>query len=1071
MNRLEKALSSSAGEIATPRFPSRWGHGLLCGILFLIVSSTTEASENLQFNRDIRPILSDRCFKCHGPDKASRKAGLRLDQSEEAYAERKKSGGHAIVPGKPDQSLVCRHIFSKDPDEIMPPPNSNLALNPGEKETIRRWIAEGAQYQPHWAFIPLPDSVPVPAVKNRGWPRNEIDHFILARLEKQGIKPSPEADKTRWLRRVTYDLTGLPPTPAEVETFLTDKSPKSYENVVDRLLASKHFGERMAVPWLDAARYADSYGYQSDQLCPTWPYRDWVVSAFNENLPFDKFLTDQLAGDLLPHPTRQQRLATAFNRLHRQTGEGGSIEEEWRTEYVSDRVHTFSTTFLALTFECAHCHDHKFDPITQRDYYSLFAFFNSIDEYGMYNDSAHVPTPSLLLPTPEQEQAMSATSQTLKAKTERVHQAAHDSELNFESWLKKSDVTADIPGLAAHFTFDSLAQTDHFANAVNAGNVSTAIGPNTLVPGKSGQALQFTGDDEVTFPNVAGSLQPWDQYTVVFWLQLPKAISNAVIFHRTEGTDVGFHGTELCLDQGHLSFVIKRFWPGNAIAIRSTAELSPEQWTQIGVSYDGSGKAAGMSLFLNGQPVKSEIVRDNLFKSPENGGSGLSFGARFRSSGLKGGLLDELRVYNRPLASIEVTQLFDGHALTDALAQKNATTLKPYYLAALAPAVTQARAERAEALQHFLETRNPLQETSVMEELPQPRPAYVLARGRYDSPKTEANLVTRTTPAALLPFPAGAPRNRLGLAQWLTDPHHPLTARVAVNRFWQMLFGRGIVSTTENFGVQGAPPTHPELLDWLARDFINSGWDIKATLKKMVLSATYRQDSRLRPDLRENDPENLLLARGPSQRLPAEMIRDTALAASGLLEDGLGGPPVSPYLPGDLWRESNTMSPAYHQSVGEALYRRSLYTVWKRTAPMPDMTAFDAPSREVCVVKRNNTGTPQQAFVLLNDTQFVEAARMLAEKALKQGGPKLEQQINFAFRCMTARDPDPQEEILLRQLFEEQKEIFTREPQRAEKLISVGDRKRDPALNPIDLAAATALTQAIMSLDATVWKR
>ncbi len=743
-----------SGAVAAPRLLRRAFIILLYGTLVSMVSSEIHAAEKLQFNRDIRPILSDRCFKCHGPDKASRKAGLRLDLPEEAYAERKKSGGHAIVPGKPDQSLVCQHIFSKDPDELMPPPDAHLALTPAEKETIRRWIAEGGQYQPHWAFIPLPDSTPVPAVKNHSWPRNEIDHFILARLEKDGIKPSPQASKSRWLRRVTYDLTGLPPTPAEADAFLADKSAGAYERVVDRLLASKHFGERMAIPWLDAARYADSYGYQSDQLCPTWPYRDWVVSAFNDNLPFDKFLTEQLAGDLLPHATRKQRLATAFNRLHRQTNEGGSIEEEWRTEYVSDRVRTFSTTFLALTFECAHCHDHKFDPITQRDYYSLFAFFNSIDEYGLYNDTAHVPTPSMLLPTPEQEQAMTATAQALKAANEGVEQAARVAEPDFKLWLKSSAHTNDIPGLVAHFTFDSLAESGRFINVANTNNVSTPIGANTLVPGKSGKAIQFTGDDEITFPNLAGSLDPWEQYSVVFWLHLPQSVTNAVIFHRSSGTDVGFFGTELTLDQGHLMFVIKRFWPGNAIAIRSAEEVGDGDWTQIGVSYDGSGRAGGMALYLNGRMVSSEIIRDHLYKSPENGKTGPSFGARFRSAGLKDGLLDELRMYNRPLAPIEFAQLFDGHALTDALAQKNPDALKPYYLAALAPAVASARAERAKALQHYLEAPEiPVQETSVMEELPQPRPSYVLARGRYDSPKTEASRVTRSTPAALPPIP------------------------------------------------------------------------------------------------------------------------------------------------------------------------------------------------------------------------------------------------------------------------------------------------------------------------------
>jgi hypothetical protein len=1029
------------------------------------------AETALQYNRDIRPILSDRCFKCHGPDKGSRKAALRLDQPESAFGPRKDPAEHAIVPGHPDQSLVVRRIFSHDTDDIMPPPASYLTLTAPEKETLRAWIAQGATYEPHWAFIPLPAAIAVPAVSDLKWPRNEIDHFIAARLQTAGLKPSREAGKARWLRRVTYDLDGLPPTPAEADAFLADTSSTAYENVVDRLLASPRFGERMAAPWLDAARYADSYGYQSDALCPTWPYRDWVVDAFNRNLPYNDFLTEQLAGDLLPHSTRRQRLATAFNRLHRQTNEGGSIEAEWRAEYVADRVNTFSYACLALTFECARCHDHKYDPISQRDYYSLSAFFNSIDEYGLYNDADRVPTPSLLLPNPAQEKSMAATAAALATNAHDFGAALAAAQLPFQSWLEQSNLTAEIPGMAAHFTFDTLTETNRFANEVNATNLSSSLGANSIVSGKLGHAVQFTGDDEIEFPQIVGSFQPWDQYTVVFWLLLPESLTNAVIFHRSEGTDVGFHGTELLLEDEKIFFAIKRFWPGNALAIRSGEIVPRERWVQIGVSYDGSGDAAGMRLFINGAADNSQVVRNHLYKSPENGGSGLIFGARFRSPGLKGAAIDELRVYDRPLAPVEFAQLYDGHSLQDAIASRDAAALQGFYLAARSPLMADARSSRAEAVKHFLETRNPVQETSVMEELPEPRPAYLLARGRYDAPKTDETHVTRTTPSALPLFPPGATRDRLGLAQWLTQPNHPLTARVAVNRFWQMFFGRGIVSTPENFGVQGAVPTHPELLDWLARDFVNSGWDTKALLKKMVLSATYRQDSVLRPDLREKDPENLLLARGPSQRLPAEMIRDTVLAASGLLNYQRGGPPASPYMPGDLWRESNSMSPAYHQSVGGDLYRRSLYTVVKRTAPMPDMTAFDAPSREVCVLKRSATGTPQQAFVLLNDTQFVEAARVLAEKALKEGGPSARTRIRFAFRRLTGREPDARESRILAALWREQKAIFSKETGRARQLVAVGDHKADPSLDVVELAATTELTQAILNLDATIWKR
>jgi Protein of unknown function (DUF1553)/Protein of unknown function (DUF1549)/Concanavalin A-like lectin/glucanases superfamily/Planctomycete cytochrome C len=1045
--------------------------GFIAAVGLTLVGALRIEAAALQYNRDIRPILSDRCFKCHGPDSGSRKAKLRLDDSQSAYGPRKDPKEHAIVPGKPDQSVLVRRIFATDPDDIMPPPASHLSLTDAQKKTLRQWIAEGAKYEPHWAFIAPAASIPMPEVKNKRWARNEIDRYILARLEKAGIKPSKEADKTRWLRRVTYDLNGLPPSPEEVDAFLADHSESAYEKVVDRLLASKRFGQRMAVPWLDAARYADSYGYQSDQLCPTWPYRDWVVDAFNRNLPYDQFLTEQLAGDLLPNATRQQRLATAFNRLHRQTNEGGSVEEEWRIEYVSDRVQTFSSVFLGLTFECARCHDHKFDPMTQRDYYSLSAFFNSIDEYGTYDTTTHVPTPSILLPTSEQEKALNETAKALEDKRNEVRKAIAENEGAFQDWMRYSNHEPTIPGLIGRFTFDALVETNQFQNEANPTNKSGAITGNTLAEGKFGKAVRFSGDDQLTVPGLMKTIEAWDQYSLVFWLHLPDSLTNAIVFHCTEGSDTGFRGTEFSLRDDRLFFVIKRFWPGNAIAIQTAKPVPHEQWVHVGVTYAGSADANGMQIFLNGERAQTEVVRNHLYKSPGNAGADFHFGSRFRSAGLKDALFDELRIYDRPLAAIEVAQLFNERALQDAIQAGNTNELRSYYIAAISDSMARARDEQTAAVRKFFKVRNPVQETSVMEELPAPRDAYLLARGRYDAPKTDATRVTRVTPSFLPPLPAGAPRNRLGLARWLTQPDHPLTARVAVNRYWQMLFGRGLVATPENFGAQGAPPTHPELLDWLAREYINSGWDTKALLRKMVLSATYRQDSTLRPDLRQKDPENLLLSRGPSQRLPAEMIRDTALAASGLLDEKMGGPPVSPYQPGDLWRESNEMSPAYRQSVGNDLYRRSLYTVWKRTAPMANMTAFDAPSREVCVLKRSPTGTPQQAFVLLNDPQFVEAARMLAQEMLTDAGPEETQQVTFAFRRLTARNPGPQETKLLVELFDEAKKVFHDEPDRATKLVAVGDKKPDAKLDATNLAAATEVAQAILNLDATVWKR
>jgi hypothetical protein len=1056
--------------IVLPRFPfALLRFCALLAVFTVSARSGTRAAEKLQYNKDIRPILSDRCFKCHGPDKGSRKAGLRLDIAEEAYAERKKTGKHAIVPGKPDKSLVCEKIFSTDPDDQMPPPEANLALTVKEKETLRRWVAEGAVYQPHWAFLPVPSQVQLPKVRDSKWARNGIDRFVLARLEKEKLKPSREAEGARWLRRVSYDLTGLPPTPEERDSFLADRASDPCEKVVDRLLASPRYGERMAVPWLDAARYADSYGYQSDQLCPTWPYRDWVINAFNQNLAYDKFLMQQLAGDLLPNATREQRLATAFNRLHRQTNEGGSIEEEWRTEYVSDRVATFSTSMLGLTFECARCHDHKYDPIKQRDYYSLSAFFNSIDEYGLYNDGAHIPTPSLLLPNSEQEKAVVETAKELERRRKEVAEAKAAATETFPEW-SRTNKNWNIPGLVSRFDFEKTETNNQFASIAGSSASQAALGANARAEGHHGKAVKFSGEDELSLPGVAGSLQPSEPYTFSSWLKLPAGLTNGIIFHRCTGTDTGFHGTELRLENNRLFYVIKRFWPGNALAIKSVKSVPAGEWLHLAVSYDGSAQAKGMRLYLNGEPLEVEVVRDHLYKAPENGGSGFSFGAMMRSTGLKDAVIDDVSVYNRALSKVEVAALAREESTVP---EPGGSTddLKSYFLNARSETVQKAEAQMREAVQKYYEARNPLREISVMEETEQPRPTFLLARGRYDAPRSDKERVERIIPPVLNRFPAEAPRNRLGLSQWLTDPANPLTARVAVNRLWQMCFGRGLVLTAENFGTQGADPSHPELLDWLARDFMDSGWDTKRMLKQIVLSATYRQDSRLRPDLKQRDPENVLLARGPSHRLSGEMIRDSALAAGGLLDEKMGGPPVSPYSPGDLWRESNAMSPAYHQSTGTDLYRRSVYTVWKRTAPPPDMSAFDAPSREVCLIRRSVTSTPQQAFVLLNDVQFVEAARVLAEQALTRSGEKLEDRIAYAFRKLAARNPEPNETALLQEAFEEQLGIFKGEPERATALVSVGEKKAAAASDVAQLAAMTTVVQTIMNSDAMVWER
>jgi hypothetical protein len=1018
--------------------------------------------EKLDYNFDIRPILSDRCFACHGPDARARKAELRLDQSDSAYSK------GALVRGKPEESEVMSRITATD-DTRMPPRTSKLSLSSREVERIGRWIAEGAQYKPHWAYIPLPESVLAPDVADPRWPATPIDRFILAGLEREGLSPSPPASKTEWLRRVTLDLTGLPPTPAQVDAFLADDAPGSFDTVVDRLLNSTRFGERLAIEWLDVARYADSFGYQADGETHVWPWRDWVIKSFNDNLPYDQFLTWQIAGDLLPSPTREQRLATAFCRLNRMTNEGGSIAEEWRNEYVSDRVHTFATGILALTMECSRCHDHKYDPITQKEYYALGAYFNSIDEWGTYANSKLRPTPTLLLPTPDQERLIAGLGKKVDDADRRSRRLEKSREPAFLEWLSCGGIRPEVPGLVGSYSLDRLVDGRNLENFVDTRRHGTSGPGNTIAPGKFGAALRFTGDDPAELLGTLGQIDRANAFTVAFWMQTSEALPGGVVFHRSTGTDVGYHGTELSFDEGRLFFGLIRFWPGNAIAIRTRAALPVNEWLHVAVTYDGSGMAAGLRIALNGAATETEVLRDRLFKNLEASGNGLTFGERFRGPGFKGGTVDEVSAFNRALTAVEVMHLYDGKALTEAIDRKDFAALRDYYFGAIDPVVRAARQELREARQLKFAAETEVFEVMTMEELPGQRPAYVLARGDYDAPKDKP--VGRGTPAALPPLLEGVPRDRLGLARWLTEPRHPLTARVAVNRYWQMLFGRGIVATAENFGQQGALPTHPRLIDWLARSFIASGWDAKKLLKTLVLSSTYRQRSSATPKLRERDPDNVLLARGPSKRLSAEILRDCALAAGGVLVEKTGGPPVKPPQPPGLWKGQNAFLPEYVQDRGEGSHRRSLYTFWRRTSPPPDMLALDAPSREVCIVRRQTTNTPLQPLVLMNDPQFVEAAVGLGQRMLKDGGDSLADRITFAFRVAATRCPSSHEQLVLEGLFQEQLTLFRSEPHRALEFLETVAHIRPPGLDSAELAAAAVTASVLLNLDAAVTTR
>ena len=1007
------------------------------------------------FNRDIRPLLSENCFKCHGPDARARQAGLRFDRREGALA-LLEGGGAAIVPGKRGMSRMMIRVADERASHRMPPPEENKRLTTQQVELLGRWIDQGAAWQEHWAFI-APQRPPVPAVRNSSWIRDPIDAFILSRLERAGLDPSPEADKQALIRRVSFDLTGLPPELGEIDAFVSDESPRAYEKVVDRLLASAHYGERMAGDWLDLARYADTYGYQNDRERSVWPYRDWVIRAFNDNLSYDRFITWQLAGDLLEEPTRDQRLATAFNRLHRQTNEGGSVEEEYRVEYVADRAQTFGTAMLGLTTECARCHDHKYDPISQVEYYRLFAFFNSIDESGLYSHFTDaVPTPTLRLTTPEQEVRIGELESQVAQAEQELAAAALSRRAAFEQWLSGPAPDPVMSDMIGDYSFDSLAE-NQAVNRAERAKPGKALDNPQLVDGVRGKAVKLNGENNVHFPGV-GEFTRVDPFSVSLWIRIPEFKDRAVIFHRSRAwTDAASQGYQLLIEDGRLSASLIHFWPGNAIRVRTAAAAPIGRWVHVVVTYDGSSRAAGLTIYVDGEPAAVETVRDNLTKGITGGGALVfTVGQRFRDRGFKSGLVDELKVFGRCITPLEAAQLHDGRSLLDAVAKAdhNAGALLAYYLSNHDARFREQLDNLRDSRRQLAKALDAVEEIMTMAELPSPRPAYLLERGAYDARRQQ---VQPGTPAAIMPFSSELPPNRLGLARWLSDPRHPLTARVAVNRFWQILFGRGIVVTSENFGSQGALPTHPELLDYLAREFVESGWDVKTMLHRLVSSATYRQSSRAGPQARKRDPDNTLLSRSPSRRLSAEMIRDQALAVSGLLVRRIGGPSVKPYQPPGLWQEKSGV--VYKPDTGEGLHRRSLYTFWKRTSPPPSMMIFDAAKRDVCVARRQVTNTPLQALVLLNDPQFVEAARALAERVLAEGGRAEDDRITFAFRLLTGRRPTRPELSTLRRL---QADLLAMSARRAVR----PDDENTPG-SP-ELAACTLICSTLMSYDAAV---
>jgi hypothetical protein len=1031
--------------------------------------SRSMAAPPVDFDREVRPILADRCFACHGPDENERQADLRLDLPEE-LRKPADSGRPAVVPGKPDESGLIRRINSTRKGFLMPPPESGKTLSPAEKDVLRRWVEEGAPYKVHWSFV-APDRPEVPGVTDSHWPRGPIDRFLLARLEAAGLHPAPEADRTTLIRRVTLDLTGLPPTPAEVDAFLADQSPDAYETLVDRLLASPRFGERMALDWLDAARFADTHGYHLDSGRDMTRWRAWVIDAFNRNMPFDQFTIEQLAGDLLPGATLAQKIASGFNRNHMINYEGGAIPAEYQTAYIVDRVNTTGTVWLGLTIGCAQCHDHKFDPISQREYYQLYAFYHNVAESGLDGKKGNA-APMLKLPTADQQARRDRLVQSIAALERRLAEPSTEFDAAQVAWE-----AAALGDLQVEWT---------------------VLDPSDLV--SLGRAtLRKRPDRSIV---AEGENPAKDTYQVLAPVGLDRITAVRLEALPDDSLSQGGPGRS---DNGNMILTEVRLALTTAddpahrdpVAIKAASADFSQAGFPVAAALDGKSDTGWAIGPRYGKPHSAvfELERPLEIGCCELLAVTLEFQSshprhqlgRFRISAATA--KDPRGTQRPPARLVKILE-----RVPDERSDAEQADLRRFFRTKVSAEGQHLSARLAEqtAEQETLEARIP--STMVMEELPKPRETFILERGQYDQagekvgPDVPASLPslfgdedtesdTNTNAAA------NPPPNRLALAKWLMAPGHPLVSRVIVNRYWQMFFGTGIVKTAEDFGAQGELPSHPELLDWLAVSFSRpeSGppWDIKALVRRLVTSAAYRQASVVTPALLAVDPENRLLGRGPRLRLPAEFIRDQALAVSGLLDGRIGGNSVSPYQPAGLWEElasrldgSKFTAQTYVQSHGSELYRRTMYTFWKRTSPPPALATFDAPDRETCTVRRARTNTPLQALVLLNDPTYVEAARKLAERLMTEtpsaAGPAA--RISLAFRLALARPPRPAELAALRDYFDKQWSAYRADPAAAHRLLEVGESPRDGRLDAPELAAWTMVASTILNLDETMTK-
>ena len=1024
-------------------------------------------STEIRFNEHIRPLLSEHCFTCHGPDSGSRQGGLRLDIREGALA------AEAIVPGSAEGSELIVRITSTDPDYRMPPPDSSQPLKPEDRQLLARWIDAGAEWEKHWAFI-KPQKVALPQPEGVAeWARNGIDHFVLEKLTDLGLKPNMAADQHTLARRAALDLTGLPPDKATLDVFLADGDEDAYERYVDTLLGSEHAGEHRARYWLDAARYGDTHGMHVDNYREIWPYRDWIIRAFIANMPFDQFVIEQIAGDLLPQATLDQRIATGFNRCNITTSEGGAISEEVNVRYMVDRVETTATVFLGLTAGCAVCHDHKYDPISQREFYQFGAFFNNTTQPAMDGNQRDTP-PVICLPKAEfkdeweqlTEMRRSWRNDVRKWKSaaaqwwpSRKHQIEHP--IATDGLLLWLPLTENQTGFVV-LPDDSQWAADHPA-------------------GRRGIRFGRESEQTVEFP----TLRSDEPLTVSFWFRTPDRVMSGTLFDQSGEVEVA--GTT---EEGDAATSKTKTTIGWKITVRSDLSLNfslidangdtisallpdndaliPRTWQHVCVRYSGGQSKSSITILVNGRPIAIRRQSEALVAATELASAPLKIASSLDTAGLS-----DIRIYRRWINDREVQLLAQDYLLQRLLSADTAWAglkstgrqqISRYYDEAIDPDYRKCTASLAETQRRrdFIYARSTT--TLVMQERDLVPRAWVLERGEYDKRQDE---VAPGVPAVLTPLSREAPLNRLGLAQWLVDADNPLTARVMVNRLWQSLFGVGLVRTSEDFGVMGERPSHPDLLDWLAVEFVESGWDINHILGIITTSATYRQNAKITSRKLAADPENRMFARGLRVRLDAEVLRDQVLAVSGLLNRDIGGPSVRPYQPAGLWKVvaivgSNTKE--FQQDAGDSLYRRSLYTFWKRTSPPPSMAAFNAPTREQCIVRRERTNTPLQALVLMNDPQFVEAARQLAQTGLQE---QKDPQTRAAWMLTTALlrpavDGDVAE---LTGAAAALKQIFDQDHQRAEKLVHVGDSQPDETLDVAELAAWTMVANTIMNRD------